>query len=316
MVINGIYVLGDLIPIAGEEYGVARITSVDGSIPEGIMAMTHRMSDDVKARRITKAPSEYGFENSPMEDLAAVYVMVSQSGAAGEDGSVNLKIIESMDEFLAPFDFPDDVKKEYIDYFIKKRTGAAGLDHITFELDDSDTGNTSTSMAWVNSYEKYYLSVQANQFAENNAVLEPQQILNPEQFSQLRSDLVIQLMLTEMLDKGVNFYNGLNYMNKADDIAKSIASTHISADDIAKTIAGCSYISESGVKSPLNFTAIEKMFSNVKDRLLVGGVATGSSEDNAESPLNFTAIEKMFSDVKDKLLVGSAVAKPVVRRNE
>ena len=39
-------------------------------------------------------------ENSPMEDLAAVYVMVSQSGAAGEDGSVNLKIIESMDEFL------------------------------------------------------------------------------------------------------------------------------------------------------------------------------------------------------------------------
>lgn len=257
MIINGIEVLGELLPLAGIEYAVARVTSIEGDIPDAIREKAYNISDEHIIPRVTTDPRKYGgFDDTPLANARAWYVIVKNLGAA-DDGTMDFKIIDSIDEFVEPFDLPGDVKNEYTEYFTKARSVSAGVEFIEYELEDAETHEVTKSIGMVDRYEGMYIDAQSKYFSENNSFADPGRILEPQMMSSLKADASSQMLFAEMLDKGVNLYNGLHYMNRA--------------DVIAKIIAECTYIGENGVKGPLNFTAVEKLWSNVKDRLLTGG---------------------------------------------
>lgn len=255
MLITGIHCLGHVMPLAGEQYAIARVTSADGTLPN---ELTERMYQGTGTpwERLSVAPSELGYEDSILENSIALFVLVKQ--VAVEGGEVSFKIIQSIDEFLSPFDFSEDVVKSYREFYTGKRSEDAALNCITFTLDDDEEGTHTPCIGWVNGIERYYLDRQATYMEENPNVgpAKPSHIINAQQISQVRSNTPISMLFAEMLNKVVDLYNGIHYFNKA--------------DDVARIIADIKFINESGEKGNLNFTAVEKFFSNVKDRLLVG----------------------------------------------
>ena len=253
MYINGIHCLGHVMPVAGKHYTIARVTAVSGDLPKELSERTYDING-TKVERLTIAPSELGIEGSTCEDLIALYIMVEQVGTEGNQ--VEFRIVQSMDDFLEPFELTSDVAKEYADYFLNNRSQAAALESITFTLDDDDDDSHTPCIGWVSSLERYYLDKQAQNIEMAGTPAQPRQVVPVQQLSELRGDSSISMLFASMLDKAVDLYNGLNYYNKADDVAKIIGSIM--------------FINESGEKGHLNFTAVEKFFSNVKDRLLVG----------------------------------------------
>ena len=74
MLIKGIHCLGHLMPIAGKNYAIARITSVDGTLPDELAQSTYTVNG-INIERVTVAPSELGYEDSICENLMALYVL-------------------------------------------------------------------------------------------------------------------------------------------------------------------------------------------------------------------------------------------------
>lgn len=255
MLITGIHCLGHVMPLAGEQYAIARVTSADGTLPKELAERTY-LCNGVQLERLSIAPSELGYEDSILENSIALFVLVKQ--VAVEGGEVSFKIIQSIDEFLSPFDFSADIVKSYREFYTGKRSEDAALNCITFTLDDDEEGTHTPCIGWINSLEQYYLDRQATFMEENNNAgpAKTGQLINAQQISQVRGNTPVSMLFAEMLNKVVDLYNGIHYFNKA--------------DDVARIIAGIQFINESGEKGSLNFTAVEKFFSNVKDRLLLG----------------------------------------------
>ena len=265
MFIDGIYVLGTPLPIGKEHYAIVRVADVSGKMPEKLMVSTYdAIGRDVE--HATVRPSEFKFEGSHCENMMAFYVLAKEVEATAKEGEETTvyKIIESIDEFLLPFKFPEDIRKDYADYFLITRANGIGIETIDYELEDESAPKPVPAFGFINSVEEQYI----NACMENEDVSELGEVLTPQQISQAKTDNAIKVLFAEMLDKAVDLYNGLHYANKA--------------GEIAKIIADITYINPSGEIGPLNITAVEKLLSNIKDRLLVG----------------------------------SYVAKPVIRRNE
>lgn len=253
MLISCIHVLGATLPIAGRTFGIARVTDVDGEIPAELTAATYKSPEGVKIKRVTAAPSDLKAENSQLEDMMALYVVVEE---IRKNDTPEWRIVETIDDFLAALDFPDNVKADYAGFFLGVRSKKAGLANFTFDLEDDETHEVTPCMGWYNSYEEYYINTQKSVIEKAGSPVSVGEILDINQASDLMADGQIQILFGEMMDKTVDLYNGLNYYNYADIIAEQISKI--------------TYISESGVKGPLNMTAVEKLFSNVKDRLLIG----------------------------------------------
>ena len=256
MFINGIYVLGTPLPIGKEHYAIARVADVTGDIPEKLSETTYTAVDrDVEY--VTVRPSEFKFENSHCEKMMAFYVLVREVESKDEEGSdvTIYKIIENIDEFLAPFDFPEDIKRDYAGYFLNTRASGIGLELVNYNLEDEEADGPAPAFGWINAFEEQYI----NACMDDKGITECGQVLSPQQISQAKSDNAIKVLFAEMLDKAVDLYNGLHYANKA--------------GEIAEIISNITYINPSGEIGPLNFTAVEKLLSNIKDRLLVGASA-------------------------------------------
>lgn len=236
MKITGIYVLDKTLPCAGKNYGIAKITDFSGELPDELKKLVYPEGKE----RLTKIPDS---ASEVMSNMGSVYIFVNYLGESPETGA-QFDIVESIDSFVSQFEFVDDMKKEFIDYFFGVRGRTAGIAMCNFELEDSESGTKMDAVCFYSLDELIYI---------NSEATSPLEIFETSKIASIVADSPIQMVFAEALTKGVDLYNKVNYFDKAEELAKAISSI--------------TFINEMGVKGPLNITAVEKLLSNIKDNI-------------------------------------------------
>lgn len=246
MRITGIKALNSCLPCGGREYCVARITNSEGDIPEELQQMIYPEGKE----RLTDA--EGIPETSPWSKLGAAYIFVERTSIT-QEGYQNFRLMDSIDDFISPFEFEEPLKSQFVDYCFVTRAQQADVTMIEFDLDDEDdNGNpiVKNSFLFISVAEKsYILSKDVN---EVDALIMG---LERERFAAAKQDGGIGMLFAHIMEKGVNIYNDINYQQKAEDIANQISNII--------------YINELGEKSHLNITAVENLLSNIKDKIRI-----------------------------------------------
>ena len=238
MKIEGIYVLDKTLPCAGRNYGIAKITAFSGDLPEELQKLVYPEGK----QRMTKVPET---ASEAIANMGSIYIFVNYIGESPETGA-QFDIVESIDSFISQFEFADDMKEEFVNYFFGVRGATVGLAMCNFELEDSESDTKVNAVCFYSADEMKYI---------NSEATNPNELFDPNRIASIAADSPIQMVFAEALTKGVDLYNKINYFDKAKDIAKMISSI--------------SFINEMGVKGPLNITAVEKLMSNVKDNIYI-----------------------------------------------
>lgn len=251
--ISGIYVLGTPLPIGNRNYCVARVTQLEGDLPDNINV---RYPDGAM-----RATDPIDGEEGVITNTIALYVIVNISlSEPDENGAVHevYEVVSSMDDFLSVFEFPDDAKREYIDYFFGMRSGQVSVAKQDITLYDEDSKRTSTGFVLYDVRELQCVNDMIEASGEDHSIEDIRNFIAANDLVQIRNASSIMLLFGEAMDKAVDLYNGINY--------------HSKAKEIAELISNITYINQQGVKGPLNFTAVEKLFNNIKENLIIGGV--------------------------------------------
>lgn len=236
MTIEGIYVLDKTLPCAGKNYGIAKITAFGGELPEELKKFVYPEGK----QRLTRVPES---ASEAIANMGSIYIFVNYLGESPETGA-QFDIVESIDSFVSQFEFADDMKAEFINYFFGVRGKTVGLSMCNFELEDTESGAKMDAVCFYSEDEMAYI---------NSDATSPDEMFEPNKIAAIASDSPIQMVFAEALTKGVDLYNKVNYFDKAEELAKAISSI--------------TFINEMGVKGPLNITAVEKLLSNVKDNI-------------------------------------------------
>lgn len=245
MKITGINALGNCLPCGGVEYCVARITNTEGDIPEEISSLVY---PDEK-ERLTSA--EGIPENSPWLKLPAAYIFVERSSIT-QEGYQNFRLMDSVEDFLNPFELDDSLKKDFENYCFEIRAQQANVKMVTYDLDDEDDDGipvTKKSFLFYSTAETSYI------LSDVKEVDELMMSMERERFAAAQSDAGVKMVFAHTMEKGVSIFNDIHYHQKA----------QIVADLISDII----YINEAGIKGHLNITAVENFISNVKDKIRI-----------------------------------------------
>lgn len=304
MVITGITIVSNSLPIDGVDYAVARITQAS-DIPE---IFTSLIYPEGKVRATS------GLKNSPFENLPAVYTFVKNVHIIPtEDGnnSVEAELIPNLDELFAPFEFVDDLKAECIEFFFKQRASQLNLSTDIVELTD-ENGTKTSGFLFHSIDEAAYIS---------STAMTPQELFNANKAAELMSGKPVEMLFADFMQKCVDIYNSENYHKKAVVIADIIAST---------------YKIDAGVETSLNVVEVEKFLEDIKNDIYVRnefvhpgeGTAPEASEDGKytmetskeiitgiirnilyfdkignRGPLNITGVNNLISNVKDNIKI-------------
>lgn len=241
MKITQVSVLDKILPCAGRNYCIGRITDFVGSIPDELGALIYPEGKE----RLTSVPENA--VGTSCENMGAMYIFLDDI-TKEDDTYRNLRIVESVDDFLSPFDLPEEIKKEFAEFFFGVRAENAGLSMATFELEDNDDPNKITNGFC-------FYSMEELAYISDEGTTTPTEMFDPNKLSSITTDTPIQMLFAQTLEKGVDVFNRLHYYDKA--------------KEIAELIKNIEFINEMGEKSPLNITAVEKLISNIKDNIRI-----------------------------------------------
>lgn len=245
MRITGIKVVSDILPCGGRDYCVARITGTKGDLPEELQQLIY---PDGKERLtdIEGIP-----DTSPWSRMAAAYIFVERVSMT-EDNFQNFRVMDSMNDFLTPFEFEEPLKDQFVEFYFNTRAQQAEITMTGFDLDDEDEdGNLIIKKSFL----FYSLAEKSYILSEVNEVDELMMSMERERFALTKNHSGVNMIFAQALEKGVNIYNDINFHKKAKEIA----------DQISQII----YIDDMGNKSHLNVTAVENFLSNIKDNIRI-----------------------------------------------
>ena len=235
--ITNIQLLGEPLPIVGKQYGVGRITGIEGELPLEIKAMRYK---DAK-EKISPIDT-----TNMMADFGAIYLFVEIIPA--EDGMVNFRIIENYGDFLSPFEFPEEQVKQFEEYFLNKRCADAMIKNFSFEVEDEDAADGVTTCI-------AFYSIEEMAYIGSPEASAPNMMFRPDKLSSLQSDTPVRMVFADSLTKAIDVFNQINFYNKAADIGKIVTSIQA--------------INQNGEKNSLTFAAVEDLFEMVKKEIRV-----------------------------------------------
>lgn len=244
MVIEGIYVLEKFLPCAGRDYCVARVTKYSGELPEEFAGLVYPSEENLRKERLTPMVDDMADD---MKARGAMYVFVEAVPVEGSDDR-EFRVVDSVDDFLSPFNFPEDTKNLFVEHFFGTRANMLGIKMGYMDLEDPENGTTSKSF--------YFYSVDELEYIKSDYhTPEAFPGLGAEQIAGYRADNPVLMTFAEAMTKGVNIFNDIHY--------------HQKAVEIAEIISNIRYINDKGEVGPLNFTAVENLFSNIKDNIRI-----------------------------------------------
>lgn len=245
MRITGIKAISNLLPCGGRDYCVARITGTEGDLPEELQQLIYPEGKE----RLTDIE---GIPNtSPWSRLAATYIFVERVSTT-EDGYQNFRIMDSMDDFLTPFEFEEPLKSQFVEFCFKTRAAQTEIEMVEFDLDDEDANHNpivKKSFLFYSLAEKSYI------LSDINEVDELMMSMERERFALAKDHGGINMIFAQAMEKGVDIFNNVNFHEKAKEIANQISQII--------------YIDDMGNKSHLNVTAVENFLSNIKDNIRI-----------------------------------------------
>lgn len=304
MIITGITIVSNSLPLDGLDYAVARVTDAT-KIPEVFTSLIYPEGK----QRATSAVSSDSF----LENMPAIYTFVKNVHATDtENGDVvEAELISSFDELLEPFGFEGELKKECIEYFFTLRASQLNLSTDLVEL-EGDDGKTTVGFFFHSLDEAAYIS---------STAMTVQEIFNPNVAAKLMADDPVEMLFADFMQKCVDIYNNENYHKKAAVIADIITNT-------------CTF--DAGVKTSLNVAEVEKFLEDIKKDIYIRnefvhpgeGTTPEASEDGKytmeaakeiitgiirnilyfdkignRGPLNITGVNNLISNVKDNIKI-------------
>lgn len=241
MKVTGIYVLDKTLPCCGKTYGIARITDIEGELPEELKVLVY---PDGKEKIDHGGASSTG--GGTLDNVGAMYVFVED--ITEEDSDATFRIIPSPEDFIDPFDFEEkDFRENFIKFFFEQKAEDAHMKSTIVKLDPDENGVIDDAFIFYSLEEVAYIST--------DGIEKPFEFFDASKLASLKTDVAIKMIFAQTMSRAVDSFNKFNYYDKAKNIAEIISSIE--------------YIGEQGVRGPLNLTAVEKLFSNVKDNIRV-----------------------------------------------
>lgn len=232
--ITNIELLGKMLPIAGRQYCVGRVTGIGGELPVELTALKYRDGQE-KVSPIGGA----------MANIGSVYVFVEVIN--GEGDAVDLRIVENYADFLAPFEFPKKELGEFEEYFLTKRCNDAMVQYFNLKIeDDAEKGGVSDCMVFVNIEEVAYIGSTVDELAK---------FFPPNKLATLQSHTPVSMVFADSLTRAIDVFNQINFYDKAKDIAA-----------IASSIRA---INQDGVKDTLTLAAVDDLFTMARKEIRI-----------------------------------------------